>query len=254
LTTGIYYFSCVHISAGAVVTISGGVTIMTECFTLDAGATITGIGNGYQPNGPTYGPGEGEAVFMFATWPISGGAGHGGAGATDHDFNCMLASGGPANDDPVHPSQMGSASLPDCFGSTTGGGGALLQIVVYNPTANILSGPATINGTIDMSGLQGGCPVDGAQGGGAGGTILIEANIISGNGFLTANGAQSAGGSGGGGGGGIISLIENETSFPGTISVAGGDGEGNHTSGCIPPSNLGSNGIVTFTAAPSSGY
>jgi hypothetical protein len=255
LTTGIYYFSCVHISAGAVVTISGGVTIMTECFTLDAGATITGLGNGYQSNGSNYGPGEGTEVYFFSDWPLSSGAGHGGAGGTDHDLNCVLAPGGLATDDPIHPSQMGSASVENCTGITAGGGGALLQIVVYDPIANILTGPATINGTIDMSAKSGSCPiVEGADGGGAGGTILIEANIISGNGFLIANGAGSMGTSGAGGGGGIISLIENQTTFPGTIRVLGMPGSRNATSGCIPPSTDGANGIVTFTAAPSSGY
>ena len=235
-------------------TISGGVTIMTECFTLDAGATITGVGNGYQSNFPPYGPGAGTAVFSFAAWPISGGGGHGGAGATDHDLNCMLAAGGAANDDPVHPSLMGSAAEPDCGGPTSGGGGALLRVIVYDPVANVLTGPSTIMGTIDMSGLHGNCGLSYGDGGGAGGTIFIESNIIAGSGALTANGASFSGSSGGGGGGGIVSLIENLTAFSGTISVLGGGGAANGTVGCTPPSTTGSNGIVTFTAAPSSGY
>ncbi len=65
-----------------------------------------------------------------------------------------------------------------------------MQVVVYNTGSNTLQ-PATLNGTIDMSG--GAAAEYGSEGewsgGGAGGTILIEASTITGNGVLNANGA-----------------------------------------------------------------
>jgi hypothetical protein len=122
-------------------------------------------------------------------------------------------------------------------------GGGLLEVVVYNPGSNTLQ-PATLNGTIDMSGSNlVGTDISNAPGGaGAGGTILIEASTIGGTGTLAANAIVSLGiieycTSCGGGGGGIISLIENDSTFPGTLSVTGANP-----------------GIVTFTAAPTSGY
>jgi hypothetical protein len=122
----------------------------------------------------------------------------------------------------------------------------LLKLVVYDPAGGMLA-PATVNGTIDMSGGFGNAIVALSAGGGAGGTILIESATVDGLGILKADGASGTGNGtgGGGGGGGIISLIENLTTYAGTISVAPG-GVGDPT----PPQP----GIVTFTAAPTSGY
>jgi hypothetical protein len=276
LNTGLYYFNCVHIGGSAVVTISGAVTLITQCFTLDAGATINGIGEGYWGNSeggaaycysgtmsnPGSGPGAGQALETN-DWYTNGGGGHGGAGGADHNTECDLAKGGSANDDPVHPSLMGSGGGIYCSMAPytaypfPSWGGALLMVVVYDPVGNKVTGPATVNGTIDMSG-QAGCGSCGPEfegsGGGAGGTILIEAGGITGTGLLQANGGSGQGDSGAGGGGGIISLIEGSTSFPGTLSVAGGKGSANNTNGCVPPSEDGSSGSVTFTAPPGNGY
>ncbi len=257
LTTGIYYFSCVHISAGAVVTIAGSVTIITECFTLDAGTTITGVGEGYSPPGAicpssTYGggPGTGGDAGNGFCGALCDGGGHGGKGGyfcfydVGDAVSCCTNPGGAANDDPIHPSQMGSAGgwPMDATSSCTQGedyGGGLLQVVVYNPTTNNLQ-PATINGTIDMSGsntIVFGMDME-PGGAGAGGTILVEASTTTGSGTLMANGGN---GGGAGGGGGIISMICDTTSFTGTTSVNGG-------------ANNAQNGIVSKTAPPSSGY
>lgn len=186
-----------------------------------------------QPN-----PGPGAGAFNWFGIPyVSSGGGHGGAGQTVCDTgspvcqSCVTANGGIANDDPIHPSLMGSGGGELVGNGETLGvysnGGGLLQVVVLNPSSNVL-GTATINGTIDMSGIRG-CPQCGplaeSGGGGAGGTILIEASTISGTGLLQANGGICGGNWGGAGGGGIISLITNSSSFPGTISVAGGNGD-----------------------------
>jgi hypothetical protein len=245
--SGAYYFGCVDLGPGAVVSINGGVTFVTQCFKLEAGATISGVGTGYQGG---QGPGPGGAAVTFMTpgpdfYEYGAGGGHGGAGATVCVNSGNCGNGGPANDDPVHPALLGSPGFytlgaspwPQSFG------GGLLKVVVFDPVANTVA-PATINGTIDMSGLFGnqnsGSFCD--DGGGAGGAIMIEASSVNGTGLLQANGgtAQLGGGSGGGG---IISLIENSTSFSGSISVSGGAGN-----------SPGQNGTVTFTTAPISGY
>ena len=249
LSPGIYYFSCVHIGGSAVVTIAGGVTIMTQCFTLDASATITGVGtgycgDGYYINGCSLGPGEGHgaSAWDIGTYLACGG-GHGGPGQIQCDYQSprLCAFGGSANDDPIHPCLMGSGgSLADDIGPILheSSGGGLLKVVVLDPVANALV-PATVDGTIDMSGFIGfGQPYHHA-GGGAGGTILIEASRINGSGTLRAEGGNAYIASAGGGGG-IISLIENRTAFDGTLSVIGGDS--------------GYPGIVNFSPSPATGY
>ncbi len=250
LTTGLYTFSCVHIGAGGVVSIYGAVTIMTTCFTLDAGATISGTGNGYLGNtGGGPGVGWGGAVTCACVPPLlgfGGGGGHGGAGATFCD-GASCAPGGTTNDNPANPTLMGSAGgnvQGLLIGS--GSGGALLKIIVYDPVANAVA-PATVNGTIDMTGGAGGSDYtdDEYSGGGAGGAVYLEASTLSGTGLVQANGG--AANYSGGGGGGLISFLENLTSFPGTTSVVGGISASSS-------SDDGAPGTVTFTTAPVSGY
>jgi hypothetical protein len=266
LDPGLYNFKCVNITNGAALTINGGVTILCECFNLDAGCTITGKARGccmsYWSGLPTQpGPGEGGGGAVLCGLDglinVSGGGGHGGAGGgwcppvcgaglITQFYDC--APGGVANDDPVLPTQMGSAGAPDNYNDLPpyGAGGGLLKLVVYDPVGGTLA-PSTVNGTIDMSGGEGNAMAGHTAGGGAGGAILIESSSVDGTGALLADGARGAswGTGGGGGGGGIISLIENLTTFAGTASVAPG-GAGDPT----PPQP----GIVTFTAAPVTGY
>ena len=129
----------------------------------------------------------------------------------------------------------GSDKTPSTFGS--GGGGA-----------NAGSGGGTIKiavqGTLQIDGyLQ----ADGAEaayqasygGGGAGGSLYIIAGELKGGGYITANGgnggyAQYDSRHGGGGGGGRIALYTAKNTFPvGNISVGGGSGQGNGSSGVI---------------------
>ena len=235
LASGEYHFGCVHIGAGAVVTIGGGVTIFTQCFTLDAGATISGVGQG---------DGPGQGLFETCDWGLAGGGGHGGAGGKDCGLDCVTncGYGGSANDDPIHPTFLGSSGAG--WAGYQGGGG-LLKLVVYDPIKHKVT-PALINGTIDMDGNMGSLIGGHDGGGGAGGTILIEASDISGTGVLLADGGFT--GQGGGGGGGIISLIANTGSFAGTISVKGG------TVGGGPNIFPGDPGIISFTIPPVSGF
>jgi hypothetical protein len=273
LPGGLYNFGCVHIGSGAAVTIEGAVTVFCTCFTLDAGATITGVGTGSEgcpscprvANGMSGAQGAGSDSGNGNCGALCTGGGHGGAGSHYCYYNgasvsCCADTGGVANDDPVHPAFVGapggwpadSYPFAGCLSFTSNGGG-LLQLVVYDPTSNVLR-PAVINGNIDMSGVGGAGVGEDAEpsGAGAGGTILIEASIISGTGTLNAiGGGQSLfGDPSPGGGGGIISLIADTSGFSGTTSIVGGPA---WNLGLInyPP---GQSGVVTITAPPSSGY
>jgi hypothetical protein len=259
LATGLYSFDCVNITNNAVVSIGGGVTIVCKCFNLDAGCTITGVGRGYSYSGCIGNPIGGDLICLAS------GGGHGGAGGSDcwdgsylyHPIPIPVCyPGRPAHDDPVHPSMMGEGGITALIQIDTNpffaSGGGLLKILVYNSTDGSLK-PATINGTIDMSGTNGNMystPLTHSSGG-AGGTIFIEAASVDGVGALRADGGRSSGtyGLGGGGGGGIISLIENRTSFDGSTFVIGGGG-----STLSGPDSNGHPGIITFTAAPATGY
>jgi hypothetical protein len=265
LTSGIYDYSCITLGTGSSIVIEGAVTIYTGCFTLDAGATISGAGNGDAPGSlgacagytipiAAEGYGQGYDNGNGCVGAVCGGAGHGGNGGT----YCYIApscsggvstcsNGGGVYDDPIHPSMVGShggwpgdAEFYYCPNHPAFGGAALC-LVVYNPTTNSLA-PAIVDGTIDMSGNSG--PNVGSNmepsGGGSGGSLVFEASTLSGSGSFVAVGGTSWGG---GGGGGIISLIANRTSFTGTTNVAGGTGSGN-----------GGVGIVSYSTPPTSGF
>jgi len=261
LNTGTYNFNCVHLAAGAVVTINGGVTIFCQCFTLDAGATITGLGMGYISStlcggSGKAGPGQGlTQVYYDCQIFLAAGGGHGGLGSDDC-ITCPVSgltdcvSGGTVMDDPIHPYLWGGSggnracnpASPVWFKSA---GGGLLKLVVLDSTSNNLS-PATINGMIDMTGSYGYGTASDHKGGGAGGTILVEASHLLGNGYLWAKGGGVGIGAGLGGGG-IISLIAETGSFAGNVSVAGG---------VLPyyPGTLGNPGILSITPPPTIGY
>jgi hypothetical protein len=257
-TSGTYYFGCVDLGPNAVVSIYGGVTFITQCFNLESGATITGVGGAVWVGlaGPVQEPGAGGVAIEFATpgpnfVQEDAGAGHGGAGATvclgpgaseGYTGPTICGNGGPAYDDPVHPIYCGSQA--ESLDPPGGFGGGFLKLVVYDPVATHVA-PATINGTIDMSGNPGGNDAyEDANGGGSGGAILIEASSISGTGLIQANGGTGVWG-GGGGGGGIISLITNST-FSGSLSASAG--KDNATPGGAQ------GGPVNYTSPPASGY
>ncbi len=183
-STGQFTYGNCHILSGGTLWIDGSVTINAiNGFSLDSGGTIYGSGLS-----PTAGSG----------FPVKccGGGGHGGPGGQDD----LGDAGGSANDNPLNPILMGSASWQ-------GNGGALIMIQSLNASVSL-------NGSVQMDG--------GAQGG-AGGTIYVMSDFISGTGSLSAVGANY--GTGGGGGGGII-LLSSHTSntFSGTYSVNGGNG------------------------------
>ena len=193
LNTGDYTYSSVNIQGGTTLVVNGAVTLeVQQYFNLAAGATIFGDGFGY---GLSQGPGS-----LAAT--CNGGASHGGLGGSSADGSCGVAQA-PSNDSPTAPSIMGSS------GSGSRGGG-LFRV-------NVPSGPATVNGIITMN-----AAVASVNGGGAGGTIYIKADTITGTGTVAATGANSGGA---GGGGGIILLSSHTSnSYTNNYTVVGGSG------------------------------
>ena len=111
------------------------------------------------------------------------------------------------------------------FGSGTRGGGQLILKVQEC---------AIIDGVIAMDGEDG---IVQGQGGGSGGSLLIQTPCLRGYGSITSHGgsALSSSGGGGGGGGGRVSIQieEDQYHFLGTISAHGGDGLEDGSSGTI---------------------
>lgn len=184
-------------------------------FALQAGASITADGLGYYGNysGPGNGPGGGaEGDFLDGS-----GGGHGGNGG--NSANGLI--GGSSYDSITNPTDLGSAGGGVGNGCTSAGGfggGAILLSV---------GGSMTIDGIITADGISGLTQSCGyGRGGGAGGSINISANILTGNGLVHANGGSGGGiVSGGGGGGGRIALtISGSNNANLTIHAAAGFG------------------------------
>jgi len=235
LQPGTYRYNCLRLESGAILRTPGdGVTILTQCFVLDEGASIIGS--------PTYyGPlGQGSSSSLICgekIMSLAGGGGHGTAGLRDCQFypigNCSgCADGGKKNDNLKLPKYGGGS------GGSSLNGGALIKIVVVDFSTQRLA-PATINGTIDMNGGDGFGAYYSHCGGGAGGAILIEASTLSGTGTLQANGGAAGGCGPGHGGGGIISLITDASAFSGNFAE-----QGMFTDAAV----------VTITTPPTSGY
>ena len=169
--------------------------------TIAAGGGITGNGavnlaRSGSGNGSTYGtPG--------------GGGGHGGYGSA----SLGGASPGTAFDSvsaPLLPGGWGGGST--ALGVVSGVGGGALRLTVTGSLVN--------DGTVTV---DGGDAVAFNAGGGAGGSVLVQAGRISGTGRISANGGKGNG-VGGSGGGGRIALICNSNLFAGAIEARGGGG------------------------------
>ena len=190
-------------------------------FNLSSNSSINAKGKGFRGGGALR-DGSGDGSGERAAGNDGGGGGaHGGDGGNGRSFGGTTGHGG---------SSYGSATAPATFGS---GGGAGNEIgdegghgggrVLIN-----ITGTATIDGTIDVSGNDAPSAAvnnEGA-GGGAGGSIYISAATgFAGMGNIYANGGKGGGDSsdaaGGGGGGGRIALVGG-TPFHGSVSLNGG--------------------------------
>ncbi|HAB14957.1 MAG TPA: hypothetical protein DCE44_00755, partial [Verrucomicrobiales bacterium] len=114
----------------------------------------------------------------------SAGAGHGGWGGVSARGDL----GGPPYGSLVNPVEMGSGG-----GAADAIGGGVVRVKV--------SGVLHVNGTLSADG-------GGTVAGGSGGSVLIEANSLTGSGSITANGGNSTSAHGNGaGGGGRVAVI-----------------------------------------------
>ncbi len=136
------------------------------------------------------------------------GAGYSGRGGSHGGVGGYA--GAPVHDSLTDPYDFGSGG--GNTGSTGGTGGGRIRL--------------SIGGTLTVNG---GLTADGAvtcSGGGAGGSIRVDAGAIAGGGRVSAVGSSctSAIGTHGGGGGGRIALYYDTWSFTGAVSAAGGPG------------------------------
>jgi hypothetical protein len=165
-----------------------------------ADSTLHADGRGY-PLGEDPGPGAGQQT----AWGGSGG-GHGGWGGS----SATGAAGGWAYDSILEPVRLGSQGGPSDSGPGTAGGGAIRLIV---------GGQLAVLGQLSADGA--GSPVNNA-GGGAGGSVWITAQTLTGNGLIRAQGGPGEWVDGGGGGGGRIALYFATNTFTGTVAAPGG--------------------------------
>jgi hypothetical protein len=168
--------------AGMNLTVTGDVLIET-------GGAINLDGRGF---GGGEGPGPGS--YAGGTYFSGSGAGHGGYGG----LSSSNAPGGTAYGSTMQPVHCGS------------GGGAIRLTV---------GGELRINGNISATGSNG---VNTRSGGGAGGSIWLTAQTISGSGAVSANGGAGEPPHGGGGGGGRIALEYATNSHSGPVTACGG--------------------------------
>jgi hypothetical protein len=151
------------------------------------------------------GPGAGSSTNQTGS-----GGGHGGRGGAS-----AYSAGGSVYDSIDQPMLWGSGGgqgtgVPEWTGSQ--GGGAIRLFV---------GGHLLLNGQLSANGND---AVQDDAGGGAGGSILLLANLFSGNGSVTAHGGAGNLNKGGGGGGGRIAVYAPVNVFAGTIAALGGPG------------------------------
>ena len=184
------YSDLFHMEGTAYGEISRSCYVMGRQSQVEKQAVISGSYLGYFANS---GPGAGQSCSCGT------GGGHGGAGGRCR--YCGTCSGGATFDSSVTPSIAGSGGGKSNAG-TAGTGGAALRLVHQS---------TTIDGNIYMDGQTS----SGGSGGGAGGSIWIDAEYVYGRGRLRANGGAgsnhgwqysgcSSGHHGGGGGAGRI--------------------------------------------------
>ncbi len=184
-----------------------GVAILADNLRVETGSVINADGQGYTAG--SFRDGNGPGGGKSGAWYPSGGGAHGGAGGSAN------GAGGNIYDDPIWPTQPGSAGGTSDNGTFYGHGGGAIQIHVKNQFY--------LDGRVTASGLFG----DSDFAGGAGGSILVETHELVGSGLFRADGGACLNNSSGGGGGGRIALYyEEAANFTGfrNTSATGGSG------------------------------
>ncbi len=176
------------------------------------------------------------------------GGGHGGKGGIG-DAGTV---GGEAYDSMLTPSLPGSCGGTGVYGNISAPGaygGGFIRIIA--------EGELHVDGRITASGMDGGTYAGWADskgtewatcsgGGGAGGTIYLEVNTLSGTGSIAADGGNNGRNrnpsvvGAGGGGGGRIALYYGSKTFTGTLSVQGGGDRG----GTVMDEHRGEDGTI----------
>jgi len=205
-------FSTMHVATNGAVSYTAGQSnlnlTVTGNLTVDLGGVVTVVGLGY---GSAGGPNPGGSTGGYGAG--GGGGGHGGTGGSGNG-----GAGGAGYDLLTEPTQWGSGGGNSYYATSGGAGGGAMQLVV--------GGVLLVNGMIAADGIaglaEGGNPDPG--GGGAGGSLWITAQTLSGSGSITANGGNGATAKAGGGGGGCLALYFTTNNFVGNWSTMGGSG------------------------------
>ena len=175
-------------------------------FTIESGGSINADANGFAS---AAGPGAGANGGGYTNG--GGGAGYGGDGG-----NGSTALGGIAYGSFNNPVDLGSGGGIG-YDRAGGAGGGVIKLVI--------SGTLNIDGAITSNGGNGNAGDSGASGGGSGGSIWIQADILTGSGAISANGGNGGSYSsayGGGGGGGRIAIEYSADSSTLAIQTFGG--------------------------------
>ena len=214
------YYSGVQISGTLTVAPwdgqTGGVIFFRAVtLTVENGGSIDANGLGF---GSKKGPGAGEDSYHLG----AGGAGHGGRGGEGHDPEGASGGGGYGSVyDPVSLGSGGGNRYYDDPPQCGGAGGGAIRVVVSDLLR--VDGYVSANG---MDGLAG----DRGCGGGSGGSIWIETDVLTGTGNISATGGDGSGtwpsgdARAGGGSGGRIAVDYDESGFQGDLEAAGGYG------------------------------
>ncbi len=193
-----------NLTAGSTLTIpviqSNLVIVVKNNATIAGSLTVDDLGYGQ-----TNGPGAGSTVSSE-----SSGGGYGGAG-------------GNSDSGAIGGITYGSASQPVDFGSGGGGGDGAGTVGSQGGGAVRLS----VGGTLSLNGnlsANGNFAQQDYAGGGAGGSLWISANTLTGAGTISAAGGDGDLFGGGGGGGGRIAIYCPTNLFSGITNAGGGFG------------------------------
>lgn len=196
--SGFYTFGDIEVSdLGTLVLISydSGDTDYTNDYGFNLSATNIDIFGELNSTGQGYAREKGPGT---STGQDGRGGVYGGFGADGHNFGNSASNPYPNNVDPygsiINPNQLGSggedhvirqAGTKPTYAGGAGGG------FIYLDISNRLQ----VNGTLSVNGGEG---QNSQAGGGSGGSLVIDSNILDGSGSITADGGTTnAGGSGG---------------------------------------------------------
>ncbi len=190
MTSLILNFTAITVNSSGNIT-GGNITLYATNVTLNG--RISGNNLGYTS-------GTGICVGDSG-WHSGGtGGGHGGIGGS------VLYFGGCAYDSLLMPTEYGTAGTPDLGAGSIGrNGGGIVSILANN---------LVLNSNITVDGTSG---TTDRQAGGAGGSIYLVADTLSGSGLLSSTGGSGYGAASGGAGG-RIAIYYNTTSWTGLLN------------------------------------